>query len=88
MITRIISTWSSEWARQLQRGLGKFGMDYEDCFRRHLEALHQEGRYRVFADLKRRRGAYPAADTSPRVAPATSPSGARTTISAWASTRP
>ena len=36
-------------------------MDYEDRFRRHLDALHQEGRYRVFADLKRRCGAYPAA---------------------------
>ena len=37
-------------------------MDYEDCFRQHLEALYQEGRYRVFADLKRRCGAYPIAD--------------------------
>ena len=37
-------------------------MDYQDRFRRHLEALHREGRYRVFADLKRRCGAYPTAD--------------------------
>ena len=37
-------------------------MDYEDRFRQHLEALHREGRYRIFADLKRRCGAYPAAD--------------------------
>jgi 5-aminolevulinate synthase len=37
-------------------------MNYEDRFRQHLEALHQEGRYRVFADLKRRCGAYPTAD--------------------------
>jgi 5-aminolevulinate synthase len=37
------------------------GMDYEDRFRQHLKALHQEGRYRVFADLKRRCGAYPNA---------------------------
>ena len=37
-------------------------MDYDNYFREHLEALHQEGRYRVFADLKRRCGAYPAAD--------------------------
>src|SRR5262245_1200972 len=37
-------------------------MDYESRFRRHLHALHREGRYRVFADLKRRCGAYPTAD--------------------------
>src|SRR6476619_6559498 len=36
-------------------------MNYQDRFRQHLEALHQEGRYRVFADLKRRCGAYPTA---------------------------
>jgi 5-aminolevulinate synthase len=36
-------------------------MDYQDRFRQRLEALHQEGRYRVFADLKRRCGAYPTA---------------------------
>jgi len=37
-------------------------MDYENRFRQHLESLHREGRYRVFADLKRRCGAYPTAD--------------------------
>jgi len=37
-------------------------MDYESRFRQYLDALHEEGRYRVFADLKRRCGAYPAAD--------------------------
>jgi 5-aminolevulinate synthase len=37
-------------------------MDYEDRFRQHLESLHAEGRYRIFADLKRRCGAYPTAD--------------------------
>src|SRR4029450_1774474 len=41
-------------------------MDYEDRFRQHLEALHKEGRYRVFADLKRRCGAYPTADHFPK----------------------
>ncbi len=38
------------------------GMDYEDRFNEHLNALHREGRYRVFADLKRRCGHYPFAD--------------------------
>src|SRR5678815_4387037 len=37
-------------------------MDYDTYFREHLEALHREGRYRVFADLKRRCGAYPTAE--------------------------
>ena len=37
-------------------------MDYESRFRQSLEALHAEGRYRIFADLKRRCGAYPTAD--------------------------
>jgi 5-aminolevulinate synthase len=37
-------------------------MDYQSFFRRHLDSLHAEGRYRVFADLKRRRGAYPTAE--------------------------
>ena len=31
-------------------------MNYEELFGKHLEALHREGRYRIFADLKRRRG--------------------------------
>jgi 5-aminolevulinate synthase len=37
-------------------------MDYETYFRTHLAALHREGRYRIFAELKRRSGAYPAAE--------------------------
>jgi len=37
-------------------------MDFERLLRERLEALHREGRYRLFADLKRRRGAFPAAD--------------------------
>ena len=30
-------------------------MDYQSFFRRHLDSLHAEGRYRIFADLKRRK---------------------------------
>ena len=37
-------------------------MNYNGHFEQHLEQLHREGRYRVFADLKRRCGTYPVAD--------------------------
>jgi 5-aminolevulinate synthase len=37
-------------------------MNFESLLRQRLEALHREGRYRVFADLKRRRGSFPVAD--------------------------
>ena len=50
--------------------------------------LRREGNYRVFADLERRRGASRARSATARPARPRSRSGARTTISAWASTRP
>jgi 5-aminolevulinate synthase len=37
-------------------------MDYARKLRDALDAVHREGRYRIFADLKRRRGDFPAAD--------------------------
>jgi 5-aminolevulinate synthase len=37
-------------------------MDYNKIFEDRIDSLHREGRYRVFADLKRRCGAYPQAD--------------------------
>lgn len=37
-------------------------MDYYKQLKSALDAVRREGRYRVFADLKRRRGSYPTAD--------------------------
>ncbi|MEM8569717.1 MAG: 5-aminolevulinate synthase [Pseudomonadota bacterium] len=36
-------------------------MDYDSLFRQHLDALRDEGNYRVFAELERERGAFPRA---------------------------
>ncbi len=37
-------------------------MDYNRIFEERIEQLHEEGRYRVFADIRRRCGAYPEAE--------------------------
>lgn len=37
-------------------------MNFEGLLQQRLEILHREGRYRVFADLRRRRGFFPVAD--------------------------
>ena len=37
-------------------------MNYQRQFKERVATLHDEGRYRIFADLKRQRGNYPVAD--------------------------
>ena len=36
-------------------------MNYNDIFARAIDRLHEEGRYRVFIDILRNKGAYPNA---------------------------
>ncbi len=36
-------------------------MDYDAIFSKAVDALHEEGRYRVFADIRRKKGAFPRA---------------------------
>src|ERR1700736_6914577 len=40
---------------------GTSDMDFDSFFRARVDALHSEGRYRVFADLERRCGRFPRA---------------------------
>src|SRR5580700_1884631 len=47
--------------RPSSRNQQRAGVDYEGYFKLRLDALHAEGRYRVFADLERRCGRFPRA---------------------------
>jgi 5-aminolevulinate synthase len=53
-------------------------MDYEAAFSAAVRQVRDEGRYRVFADLKRRRGRFPRASW-------TTPSGASREVIVWCS---
>ncbi len=53
-------------------------MDYQAAFRDAIDKVRGEGRYRVFADLKRRRGAFPRAVW-------TRPDGTEADVTVWCS---
>ena len=53
-------------------------MDYREAFRTALERVRSEGRYRVFADLKRHRGEFPRATW-------TKPDGSARDVTVWCS---
>jgi 5-aminolevulinate synthase len=42
-------------------GARRIDMDFEAFFATKLDGLHQEGRYRIFAELERRKGSFPTA---------------------------
>ncbi len=67
--------------QQLQERAGT--LNYDQIFDQAIDRLHSEGRYRVFIDILRNKGAYPqrALLCRPQRAASRSPSGARTTIS-------
>src|SRR5579859_5455007 len=65
-------------ARRRQTEIGKLPLDYKAAIHEALEQVRAEGRYRVFADLKRHRGDFPMAAW-------TMPSGKTRDIVVWCS---
>lgn len=53
-------------------------MNYDAMFQRQLDALHQEGNYRVFADLERKAGSFPRAQRH-------GPNGSVQDVTVWCS---
>ena len=53
---------SRDWFRTENTGGWGAPMDYAESFAAALRELKQEGRYRVFADIRRARGSFPAAE--------------------------
>ena len=62
-------------------------MNYDAFFANALSVLHDERRYRVFADLERIAGRFPHAIWHSPQGSGTSSSGAPTITSAWGSIR-
>jgi 5-aminolevulinate synthase len=58
-------------------------MDYNEIFQAQIAQVRREGRYRVFADLKRRCGAYPQAEHFPQVSEASN--GGPRPVTVWCS---
>ena len=58
-------------------------MNYDKILEERIAQLHREGRYRVFADIKRRCGGYPQADHFPAPGPATN--GGPRPVTVWCS---
>ena len=46
----------------MRKDVREADINFEGLLQQRLESLHREGRYRVFADLKRRRGFFPVGD--------------------------
>lgn len=60
-------------------------MNYESFFRRQIDELKEEGRYRVFADLERQAGVFPRASRHMSCLPGQAPCGVVDEVTVWCS---